>query len=131
MPVTAMTPCCLLTCVQCIGLSSVATRLQQALMDHRGDETTDALALVLRGWRIEKLIMWLSCRPQPPPLQKVTLKCPCGRRVSHTAVPAGQRPAILTCDAECERQKRSSRLANAFDIQDPAHHVPWIDRQPR
>ena len=70
-------------------------------------------------------------RPQPPPLQKVTLKCPCGRRVSHTAVPAGQRPGILTCDAECERQKRSSRLANAFGIEDPDHHVPWVDRQPR
>lgn len=74
----------------------------------------------------------LTCgRPQPPPLQKVTLKCPCGRRVSHTAVPAGQRPGILTCDAECERQKRANRLANAFGIQDPAHHVPWVDRQPR
>ena len=46
MPVTATTPCCLLTCVQCIALSSVATGLQQALMDHRkADETTDALAL--------------------------------------------------------------------------------------
>ncbi len=57
------------------------------------------------------------------PLQKVTLKCPCGRRVSHTAVPAGQRPGILTCDAECERQKRSSRLASAFGIEDPGQRM--------
>ena len=132
MPVPAIRQSCLPICVQCIVLSSVAIGLQQALKDHRkANETTQCICPRSSGLADREADHALSCRPQPPPLQKVTLKCPCGRRVSHTAVPVGQRPGILTCDAECERQKRSNRLANAFGIQDPAHHVPWVDRQPR
>ncbi|CAL8468912.1 g8453 [Coccomyxa elongata] len=40
----------------------------------------------------------------------------------------GTAPKPLRCDAECERAKRSSRLADAFGIEDPGHHVPWVDR---
>ncbi len=61
-------------------------------------------------------------------MQKVTVRCACGRRVSHTALPEGTQPAPLRCDAECERLKRALKLADAFDIDDPVHHVPWVDR---
>lgn len=64
-----------------------------------------------------------------PSLQKVTVKCACGRKVSHLALPQGVAAKALRCDAECERQQRSSRLADAFGIDDPSHHVPYVDRQ--
>ncbi|EIE26925.1 hypothetical protein COCSUDRAFT_46285 [Coccomyxa subellipsoidea C-169] len=67
--------------------------------------------------------------PALPSLQKVTVKCACGRRVSHIALPVGTAPKPIRCDAECERVQRSSRLADAFGIGDPGHHVPWVDRQ--
>ncbi|BDA43092.1 probable E3 ubiquitin-protein ligase ZNF598 at N-terminal half [Coccomyxa sp. Obi] len=66
--------------------------------------------------------------PALPSLQKVTVKCPCGRKVSHIALPQGTTPKPIRCDAECERVKRSSRLADAFGIEDPGHHVPWVNR---
>lgn len=72
--------------------------------------------------------LWCSA-PALPSLQKVTVKCPCGRRVSHTALPQGTAPKPIQCVAECERLKRSSRLADAFGIEDPGHYIPWADRQ--
>jgi hypothetical protein len=81
-----------------------------------------------RAWEQEAFAAVLA-RPKVAPLQKVTVKCPCGRRVSHTAVPEGTRAQPLRCDAECERQQRAGCLADAFGISDPAHHVPWLDRQ--
>lgn len=59
---------------------------------------------------------------------KVTVKCACGRRVSHIPVREGQEVEPPRCDAECLRLLRQNRLANAFGVEDPEHHVPWVDR---
>ena len=37
------------------------------------------------------------------PLRSVEVKCPCGRRVSHVALPEGRAPVPLRCDAACRR----------------------------
>jgi hypothetical protein len=63
------------------------------------------------------------------PLQSVVVKCPCGRRASRLALPEGRSPLPLRCDGECRRAARANTLADAFGIEDPAHHVPWVDRQ--
>ncbi|KAK9815654.1 hypothetical protein WJX72_007454 [[Myrmecia] bisecta] len=63
-----------------------------------------------------------------PALVRLTVKCPCGRRSSHSVVEQGQTPAPLQCDTDCERQKRQQQIAGAFGIADPAHHVPVFDR---
>ena len=59
---------------------------------------------------------------------KVTVKCPCGRRVSHQVMQEGQRPAALLCDAACIQAGRQQQLAGAFGVEDPSHHVSSFDR---
>lgn len=53
---------------------------------------------------------------RPPPLVKMSVKCPCGRRTSHFVVEEGQQPPQLACDAICQVERRKSALADAFGI---------------
>lgn len=57
------------------------------------------------------------------PLVKHTLKCPCGRRVSHVVVEEGEAPPALACDGVCQLEGRRARLADAFGVADPARHA--------
>ena len=40
----------------------------------------------------------------------------------------GQEVEPPRCDAECLRLQRQSNLADAFGVEDPEHHVPWVNR---
>jgi hypothetical protein len=67
---------------------------------------------------------------RPPPLVKHTVKCPCGRRVSHFVIEEGQQEVPgLECDAVCQLEGRKVQLAEAFGIEDPAHHVAHFGRR--
>ena len=70
-----------------------------------------------------------ACRR--PPLVACEVRCPCGRRAAHPAVPEGTAAPPLACDAGCERAARQAQLASAFGIERPAEHVPWVDRTRR
>ena len=59
-----------------------------------------------------------------PALVRRTVRCPCGRRSSNVVLAQGQEPLPLLCTAECERQKRAARLANAFGVSNPDNYVP-------
>lgn len=48
----------------------------------------------------------------------VTVRCPCGRKVSHPVVAEGGTPPPIYCDAECERRLRTVQLADAFGVDD-------------
>ena len=69
----------------------------------------------------------MLCRALPR-LVRHTVRCPCGRRVSHPAVLEGQAAPSLACDAECKRQQRQRRLADAFGVADPETHASVFDR---
>lgn len=63
-----------------------------------------------------------------PRLVKQTVKCPCGRRMSHPVLPEGQAAPPLKCDAECQRQKRRLQLADAFGVEDMDRYMSFADR---
>ncbi|KAI3426465.1 hypothetical protein D9Q98_008832 [Chlorella vulgaris] len=69
-----------------------------------------------------------SSSARPPPLVKKTAKCPCGRRVSHFAMEEGQEVPSLECDAVCRLEGRRQKLADAFGVEDPAHHLSAFER---
>ena len=68
-----------------------------------------------------------SAASQPPPLVRVTSRCPCGRRASHQAVPLGTAAPALACDAACAEARRAAALADAFGV-DRRSHVPVFER---
>ena len=63
----------------------------------------------------------------PPPLIRVTTRCPCGKRRSHAAVVAGTVVPALACDAGCAAGARAATLATAFGV-DRDLHVPVFER---
>ena len=63
----------------------------------------------------------------PPPIVRVTTRCPCGRRRSHVAVEQGTVVPALPCDGECAATARAATLARAFDV-DRGAHVAVFDR---
>ncbi|KAK9811123.1 hypothetical protein WJX73_004439 [Symbiochloris irregularis] len=71
-----------------------------------------------------------AAAPAPAPLTTVVVRCECGRKVSRIPVAQGaaQQVQAPACDAQCQRQQRSSRLADAFGVDNPEAHVPWVDR---
>lgn len=97
--------------------------------------TCNSMRKVLTHWSqtiqlFRVVINWWLCRTNgPPPLVRVTVKCPCGRRTSHQAMPQGTSPPpALTCDRECEAQQRRTRLADAFGVTNPEAYTSAQDR---
>lgn len=64
----------------------------------------------------------------PGALRKATSRCPCGRRMLHHALRAGEVPPPLQCDRDCEIMQRRQQLARAFDVSDPEQHASYFDR---
>lgn len=77
----------------------------------------------------ERALLCFRVRQAPAPLVTVTVKCACGRKVSHIPVREGQEVEAPRCDTACMRLQRQNRLADAFGVDDPSQHVPWVDRQ--
>lgn len=71
-----------------------------------------------------------GARRRPPPLVKRTVRCPCGRKVTHHVVEEGQEVPALECDAVCNLEGRRAQLADAFGIEDREHHTSAFDRRP-
>ncbi|GAX86309.1 hypothetical protein CEUSTIGMA_g13721.t1 [Chlamydomonas eustigma] len=61
-------------------------------------------------------------------LRKFTSKCPCGRRSMSYALREGEQPPPLECDHGCEIEGRRRQLAQAFNVDDPDHHIAYFDR---
>jgi hypothetical protein len=64
----------------------------------------------------------------PPPPQ-VSIRCPCGRRVLHTALREGEPdPPLLPCTQDCQVAARRAALADAFGVRNPDTYVPFFER---
>ncbi|KAG2431332.1 hypothetical protein HYH02_013322 [Chlamydomonas schloesseri] len=61
-------------------------------------------------------------------LRKVTVRCPCGRRVDHLALRADEEVPAMRCNRDCEAAQRRSQLANAFGVTAADSHVSYFER---
>jgi hypothetical protein len=69
-----------------------------------------------------------AARRRPVPLVKRTVRCPCGRRVSHAVVEEGQDAPALACDGVCQLEGRRALLAGAFGV-DPSRRTGASQRR--
>ena len=108
-------------------VDAVSSHDRQLFRDLREEESFPSLAAVAmasRGDEAEE-----DRKSKLPPLVKHTIRCPCGRRVSHPVIEEGRRVPDLPCDSMCELEKRRRSLASAFGIDDPDRHVSVFNRK--